>query len=202
MKYILVNYQHDPSWVKEYSDDYLIYDRSEKTEWTKNIPRKSLIFTENVGNVDYDRLSYLIENYNHLPDVFVLAKSNLFKYITKEEFESVKDNKVFTPLLTQHHKVYEPICRYVDGMYEEVNNSWYVSQFWSKFESYNEWAEYMGLPQPENLQFAPGGNYILTKETIHKHPKSFYKKMKDTLGYTQLPAEAQFVERSYLTIWL
>ena len=111
------------------------------------------------------------------------------------------NNKDFTPLLTKHHKVYEPICRYTNGIYEELNNSWYAPQFERKFNTYFEWADYMGLPKPEYLQFSPGGNYILTKEAVHKWPIEFYTKMRNTLKHAVLPAEAQYAERSYYTLW-
>lgn len=202
MKYILVNYNFDPSWVLDYTDDYLIYDRSEDFNyWTRNVDTSKVIRTQNIGNVDFDRLTYLIDNYDRLPEVFLLAKSNLFKFITEEEFQKVKDNTDFTPLLTQNHKVYEPICRYNNGIYEEINNSWYVPSMIHKFETYNEWARYLNLPQPEYLQFAPGGNYILTRERVQRYPLESYIKMRKTLRYTQLPAEAHFVERSYYTLW-
>lgn len=201
MKYILVNYNFTPDWITEYTDDYLIYDRSDSRKYLKNFTQDNIIYTNNIGNVDYDRLGYIVDNYNKLPDVFVLAKSNLFKYITKEEFDKVKDNTTFTPLLTQNHKVYEPICRYVDDVYYEINNSWYVPSMFTQYLTYNDWAKELGLPTPEYLPFAPGGNYILTKEVVHRHPKKLYEKMRDMLNYTQLPAEAHFVERTYYTLW-
>ncbi len=201
MKYVLINYNFDPSWIKEYTDDYVIFDRSDNYDYLKDFPPQKIVYTQNVGNVDYDRLLYLINNYDNLPDVFLLAKSNLFKSITKEEFDKVKDNTDFTPLLTQNHKVYEPVCRYVDGMYEEINNSWYVPSMVHKFDTYNEWAKHLSLPTPEYLKFAPGGNYILTRERVHRYPIDSYVKMWNTLKYTQLPAEAHFVERTYFTLW-
>ncbi len=201
MKAIFINYNFTPTWIHSYDFDYTIYDRSDSKEYLKDFPQDRVIYTPNIGNVDYDRLSYLIDNYNNLPDVFLLAKSNIFKSITREEFDKVKDNQEFTPLLTQHHNVYEPICRYVDGMYEEANNSWYVPAYLTRFLTYNDWAHHLNLPSPEYLQFAPGGNYILTKDRVTRYPKEYYIKMKDTLNYTQLPAEAHFAERSYYTLW-
>lgn len=204
MKYILVNYNTDPSWVQKYTDDYLIYDRSDEIpfkfiDWDDDM--KHTIIRPNIGNADYDRLSYLVDNYDNLPEMFLLGKANLFKYISFEEFEKVKNNKEFTPLLTENHKVYEPTCRYNNGIYEEINNSWYAPAFERKFNTYNDWADYMELPKPEYLKFAPGGNYILTPKEIHKWPKEFYIKMRDTLKHTKLPAEAHYVERTYYTLW-
>lgn len=201
MKYVLINYHFDPSWVKEYTDDFLIYDRSEPhTEFGNTVK------TKNIGNVDYDRLTYIIDNYDHLPPVFVLSKSNLFKYISREEFDPLSHNNHFTPLLTQHHKTYldqfGQVCFYSEGMYYERNDNWYLNSVPSQyFKTYNEFAKAFFLPTPEYIPFAPGGNYIVTPKEIYKHPKEFYEDLRGILDYTQLPGEAQFIERSYYNIW-
>src|SRR3990167_3720785 len=101
---ILVNYQFTPDWVKD--KEYLIYDRSDSKEYLKDFDQSKIIYTPNIGNVDYDKLSYLVDNYDSLPDVFLWLKSNLFKYITPEEYERVANNQHFTPLLTKNHRTY------------------------------------------------------------------------------------------------
>lgn len=201
MKYILVGYNQDFSWVHEYTDDYLLYDRSETDEFIKDFPPERVIKTENIGNADYDRLGYLVDNYDDLPEVFLWSKANLFQYMPKEQFDLVCGSEQFTPLLSNSHKTYLPICYYEDGMYHELNNSWYLQTFPAQYKTYNEFAEEFNLPTPEYLAFAPGGNYILTKERVHRHPKELYKALRDTLSYTKLPGEAQFIERTYYTLW-
>jgi hypothetical protein len=196
MKIIGSHYSGDCSWIPQETDDYFIFDRTEC-----GLDPKKVRKVPNIGNADYDRLTYLIENYEALPDVFLLIKTNLFKFITIPEFQQVKNNTFFTPLLTYTHKTYMPICRYRNGIYEEINNSWYVPAFTTCFPTYNDWAREFGFPTPEYLSFAPGGNYILTRDTVHKHPKSLYSKLRDSLSYCQLPAEAQFCERTYYTLW-
>lgn len=196
----LVNYNHTPTWIED--DEYVIYDRSDSKEYLKNFDQTKIHYTENLGNVDYDKLSYLISNYHDLPDVFLWSKTNLFKYISKEEFDAVKDNKGFTPLLTQSHKTYKPVCFYQDGMYYERNNSWYLQTVPAKHvSSWNEWAGIFNLPTPDYIPFAPGGSYILTKERVHRYPRKFYMQMRNMLDYTQLPGEAQCAERSYYLLW-
>ncbi len=204
MLHILVNYQFTPDWVKD--KDYLIYDRSDSKDWLKDFDQSKIIYTENIGQVDFDRLSYLTENYDKLPDVFLLAKSNLFKSITEEEYDRVKDNQVFTPLLTQSHKTSSDrlgqICYYSGGMYYERNDSWYMSQFnYKYFKNYTEFARHFNLPNPPYLPFAPGGNYILTKEVVHKYSRDYYDEMRSVLDYAREPAEAQMVERSLYNMW-
>ncbi len=195
MKYVLTHYSGDWEWVKEYTDDFLIYNRTDE-----EIPNS--IKRENVGDADYDKLTYLIDNYYNLPEVFLWSKSNLFKFITKEEFEKVKDNTDFTPLLTKNHKVYEPICRYIGDIYEEINNSWYLLGVPAKhFDSYTEFARAYSLPNPDYLKFAPGGSYILTRERVHRYGKEFYEELAAMLPYCQRPGEAHFLERTYYTLW-
>lgn len=204
-KAILVNYNFTPSWLLESDYDYLIYDRSDSNEYLKDFPQERIIKTSNFGNVDYDKLTYLYENYDTLPDVFLWGKTNLFKYITPEEFEQVKNNQTFTPLLTQNHKNYSDeygvVCYYQDGIYYERNNSWYTTQLPARIKTYGEFASLFHLPNPAYLPFAPGGNYILTKETVQKYGRDIYDKMRSLLPYTQNPAEAHYCERSYYNLW-
>ena len=207
MQAILVNYNFTPTWLFDYPDlDYLIYDRSEDDKWLKDFPKERIIKTENKGNVDYDKLSYLVDNYDSLPDVFLWSKTNLFKFITKEEFDKVKDNTKFTPLLTQNHRTYSdnlgPICYYSGGMYHERNNSWYLQEVAPKYiHSWEDWAKLFFLPTPNFIPFAPGGSYILTRERVHRYSRDFYEEMRDMLPYAQLPGEAQCAERSYYLLW-
>ena len=206
MKKVLINYNFTPDreWI---GDDYLIYDRSDDgIDHLQEFDSSKIIKTENVGQVDYDKLCYLVDNYYSLPDVFLWSKSNLFKFITPEEYEEVKDNKEFTPLLTMNHKTYSDnngvVCYYSARMYHERNDNWYLNQFATKyFHSYGEFAHAFQLPNPSYLPFAPGGNYILTRETVHKYSKDYYDKMRSVLPYAREPGEAFFCERSYFNLW-
>lgn len=206
MKKILVNYNFTPDkeWIGE---DYLIYDRSDDgIDHLKDFDPYKIIHTENVGQVDYDKLCYIIDNYDNLPEVFLWGKTNLFKFITREEYEKVKDNKHFTPLLTEQHKTYSDqngvVCYYASGMYHERNNSWYLNQLQSKyFNSFAEYAAEFQLPSPSYIPFAPGGNYILTREKVHLYGVDYYKRLASILPYAREPGEAQMTERSYFMMW-
>ena len=206
MKAVLVNYNFTPDWVKDYNLDYLIYDRSDEDMWLVDFPKERILKTKNVGNVDYDKLSFLVDFYDNLPDVFLWGKSNLFKYITKEGFDKVKDSKEFTPLLTQNHKTYSdkfgPVCFYHEGMYYERNDSWFLQSHPSKyFKNWNDWASEFQIPTERYIPFPPGGNFILTKERVHRFSRDTYMKMRALMDYTTLPGEAQCAERIYYLMW-
>lgn len=195
MRYIVSRFNHDISWFADYTDDFILYDRSpEPVPWAIIVP--------NIGSDIYDKFTYIVENYNNLPDVAVYTKANLFKYISKEEFDTLKDNTEFTPLLTQNHITYLPICYYENGMYFEINNYWYLGDHPTKNQqSFEELKSLLGMDTREYNQFAPGANYILPRENILKHPKEFYQKLLTYLDWTIYPGEAYMIERSLYHLW-
>jgi hypothetical protein len=52
MKFVLVGYNQDFSWAKDYTDDLVIYDRSETDEFIKDLkyPEKR-VYHLNIGDI-------------------------------------------------------------------------------------------------------------------------------------------------------
>lgn len=197
------NYNADISWILDYTDNYIIYDRSDTDEWIKPFNPKKVIKVPNIGWDIYDKFTYIIDNYDHLPDTIILTKGNIFKYITKEEFDGACNNKSFTPLFTKHHATRFPISFYSkDGMYNEINNSWYLGVYPAKyFKTYNDFIWRYVKKLPKYVQFGPGSNYLVTKKDILQYPKSFYEQLKKYISYSDHPGEAQIMERILYYLW-
>ena len=203
---ILVNYNFTPTWLLESDLDWLLYDRSDSKDYLKDFPQERIIYTDNLGNVDFDKLRHLVQYYDQLPEVFLWGKSNLFKYISEQEFDEVKNNTTFTPLLTNHHETYGDrngiVNYYRAGIYHERNDVWYLHEQPAKIiTTWEEWAKLFNLPNPRYVPFAPGGNYILTREIVHKYGRDLYERMMNMLPYCREPGEAQLAERSYYLLW-
>ena len=216
MLFILSRYEHDMEWMQAYDADYFIYDRSE-------VPMQGANIVPNVGTDIYDKFTYIIDHYDNLPDVAIYSKANIFKYITREEFDKVKDNKTFTPILTQNHKEVmcdkgmceqlgvesKPFSFYKDEMYYELNYPAYLKHHHLKNPEYeyvntyreNPLLKLLGIDKMEYIPFAPGSNYILSKENILKHPKQFYEELRSYLEWDRYPGEAMIIERALYTIW-
>lgn len=198
-KWIISRYNHDLSYLKNYTNNYVLYDRSD-------IPLPEAIRVENRGSDIADKLKFICDNYDKLPDMAIYTKANIFKYISKEEFDLVKDNKTFTPLLTKNHKTYGnnegPVCFYKDDIYWEVNNYWYLGAHEVKsWEKVYELIDLLGIWNMKYLPFSPGSNYILPKENILKHPKEFYEKLRSYIDWAVYPGECMILERALYTIW-
>lgn len=208
MKAVLVNYNYDPEWLLNYPElEVTIYDRSDDGSERDLTQYGWVIRTANVGDVDYDKLGYLIENYNNLPDVFLWGKTNLFKYVDEDYFKKALEDNTFKPLLKFDHRTYSDqygvICKYEEEIYQERADSWFFNNpdLAHKFVNWSHWMSYLNLPEKAFIPFAPGGNYILTKDRVHNYSKDFYQKMRDTLTYATHPAEAHACERTYYTLW-
>ncbi len=197
------NYNADISWILDYTDNYIIYDRSDTDEWTKPFDQSKVIRVKNIGWDIYDKFTYIIDNYDNLPDSIIMTKGNIFKYITKEEFDAICNNTIFTPIFTKHHKTKLPISFYSEnGMYNEINNSWYLNIFPAKhFTTYNDLIWRYLEKIPKYIPFAPGSNYIVTKKDIQQYPKSFYEKLRRYINYSSHPGEAQVIERILYLLW-
>ena len=190
----------DVSWVGQYSPSMILYDRSDDP-----IPGSNIV--PNLGTDISDKLHFIITNYNNLPPVAVYTKANLWKYMSQPEFDKVKNNQSFTPLLTMNHKetkfdgteeyikrhgTDKDISYYKDGIYWEINNMWYLNEHPVKHDPI-EIQKLLGIHGMEYVPFAPGSNYILTAEDIRRHPVEFYIKLYNYLQYAVYPAEAQIL---------
>ncbi len=203
MKWVISRFNHDLGYLSEYTKDSVVYDRSDNGTGYSLEGMRSIVVS-NIGTDISDKFKFIIENYNHLPDVAVYTKANIFKYISKEEFDKIKDNKTFTPILTQHHKTYNdingsPVCFYKDGLYYETNNFWYLIPHPARYKK--EIVEFFGMDKREYNQFAPGSNYIIPKENILKHSKETYKMLKSWLDWTVYPGDAMLLERNLFYLW-
>jgi len=199
----------DTGWVGQYSPSMILYDRSDN-------PIPGSIIVPNLGTDISDKLHFIISNYNNLPPVAIYTKANLLeKYITRPEFDRIKNKQEFTPLLTMSHKetkfdgteeyvkrhgIDKDVSYYKDGIYYELNNMWYLNQHPIKHDP-RELQALLGIDKMEYVPFAPGSNYILTAEDIRRHPVEFYIKLYNMLQWAVYPAEAQIIERGMYILW-
>ena len=198
INFVVSRYNQDVSWVQPYAPSMILYDRSDD-------PVPGSIIVPNLGTDISDKLHFIITNYNNLPPVAVYTKANLWKYISQPEFDKVKNNQSFTPLLTMNHRTYKgedgkDVCFYKDGIYWEINNMWYLNEHPIKHDP-KEIQALMGIDKMEYVPMAPGSNYILTSEDIRRHPVEFYVKLYNYLQWAVYPGEAQILERGLYTLW-
>lgn len=204
---VVSNYNNDIRWVPEYTENYLVYDRSDAPILPDSIESNKVIKGPNLGYNLYDYFTFIVDNYDNLPECTIFAKGNTApRHVTKEYLDRIINNNFFTPIEDyKMHKPYWPTCFIAaDGGFCEINNSWYMKHHpYRYFRKYDDFMRFFfkNPPTPRYTRFAPGGNYIVPRENILKFPKEFYENLKTIISHCPLPGEAHLVERALHTIW-
>ena len=205
--FVVSAYNNDISWIEEYTDSYIIYDKSHTLEESDKIIR-----VPNVGYNCYDICHFVVENYDNLPDIVGFLEGNPLDHCKRETFDKLIYNETFTSIEDYSH-VPESYAhkKDIDGGYMERNNSWYVTSHISThgndvqkfFINYNDFLAYLfeKPDYPQWIRFAPGGQYIVPKENILYYSKDFYRKIMVIIDYHRIPLEAFMVERALYYIF-
>lgn len=204
---VISSYNNRIDWITEYTDNYLVYEKSDSVVTSEKVAGNKIIKTPNVGYNIYDYLTYIIDHYENLPNVVIFAKGNVVpRHVSKEYFDRIINNESFTPILdrSMHSKSSWPISFFKDGLFHEINNSWYLKYFSTKyFHNYNDFLRFFfkNPKIPFYVKFAPGANYVVPKDSILKFPKIVYENLRLFVSHCQLPGEAHILERGLYNIW-
>ena len=206
---VVSNYNNDIDWIKLCGNEYVIYDRSDDG---KKRDDENIIKSKNVGYNLADYFTYIVDNYDSLPEYITFCKGNIFpRHMMKSRFEQLMNNKCFTPLFepSYAHKPEMPMCMFAcDGAWSEINNGISLpepTKHPTKYiSSYNELLKFCFINPvlPNYITFAAGGNYVVPKNNILKYSKLFYQNLRFIISHHQLAGEAHLVERALYTIWM
>ena len=164
------------SWVEEYTDNYLIYDRVHRFEESDKIKHQV-----NVGANIYDIFDFISNNYDNLPETIIFCKGNVIpRHCGYEKFKNIINNTNFTTIenyIRETPPYSKGIYSFVDetDAYHEnpievnstvahIHKSKYIFSYQEMLNSIFEnpiFGEY--------IRFAPGGNHIIPKKDILKN---------------------------------
>jgi hypothetical protein len=215
------------SWVDEYSDNYVIYDKYHRFEESNKVKHQ-----KNVGQNIYDMFDFIVENYDNLPETTIFCRAcflwkkdrvpygeppNLDKDGNKlsngncsvDHFLNLSNNTTFTELHDYGTDVHgvgpNASSKYGDGgSYLEVKNNSYFGPHPGKYYNsidtfFNDM--YKNPTLPHFIRFSPGGNHIIPKSNILRYSKKFYERIREILSWDIVIGEAHMIERSIYTIF-
>lgn len=203
---VVSNYGHDLSWLKDYNNPYVIYDRSDdpgKAASDAGLGGR-VHAVSNVGYNLHDIFRYIIDTYDTLPPVVTFCKGNMFpRHISKEKFEELKDRQLFTPLFDHNeHRPSFPVSMFSsEGLWCEQNNGTIIinpaeTSIQSKYFSvYDDLLRFIFVNPviPRYITFVPGANYVVPREYILKYSVNFYKNLLLFVSHCKLPTEAHLI---------
>ena len=145
---VISNYNNDISWVPEYTNNYVIYNkRSNLIKITDIIDPKKIMEGSICGYNSYEYFTFIIDNYENLPNCTIFAKGWTFpRHIRKDHFDKIMNNEFFTPIedWEMYHPIFPVAFLSPDGGFCEINNSWYLKKLKTKyFNNYNDFLRFV-----------------------------------------------------------
>lgn len=201
-KLIVSRYHEDVSWIKEYDLDYIIYNKGEDLDSSYDWIRK-----ENAGENQKDIFSFIVDNYDNLPNSVGFVQGYPFDHCKKETFNSLITKTELTRLEDYKHLIPCPNVDQ-DGFYFEDNNNWYIAAHNNhrnqtcQFSSFDEYMNsiFSNYTHLDRIQFSPGSQIIVEKERILFYPIKFWTHLRDMLNRISM-TEGHLIERSIFLIF-
>lgn len=170
---VVSHFHEDLSWLANVPKnwDIYVYNRADENThacepmamvWDNGVHLTGLACLKNIGREPYTFLKHIVNNYDVLDDLTVFVQGNPFDH-------------------------YPELLRTLDSITPTENNFTWMGI--GGHESYNNGAPHdcgkpvgvvsadLGLDiKAWPIHFAPGGQFAVTRDRIHAHPKEFYEK--------------------------
>jgi hypothetical protein len=192
--FVVTRYKEDYSWIEQYTDDYIIYNKGEPIYGNPKI-----INTENWGYNERDIPKFVYENYESLPELVAFLQGDPFAQCDKEVFDELIYNESFTRLEVKHPEL--PDRNHETGFYIEPNyNKDFGPDTSGTVDNYliSYFIDYTHI---DTFSFPPGAQYIVEKGQLLKYPKTFWFKLMNDKLNTPTPVQAHILERAIIYIF-
>jgi len=184
---VVARYQEDVQWTWIYGSHVVIYNKGESMVLPRDVKYESL---PNVGREGHTFAHHLYENYHDLSEWTLFLQGNpwehsphlqdrlrqIDKLLPKQEgFLWLSESKVVCDLeCLPHHTDMKHILPYL-----------YMSLFKK---------EMVGV---HGILFGGGAQFMVSRATVHQHPREFYGRLRSFLSYHVNPLEGFVIERMW-----
>lgn len=212
-KLVVSNYNSTLDWIKKTHkygfgpQNTIIYDRgNDQKDWSHF---GKVIKQPNIGANQYDILTFIIDNYENLPDVTIFFKGNILTpnkgniewnkekpktyYTTEERFvETLNSNTYFSAWYNpnRYRDCPESTKEMLDnGLMQQPlhycdfsGNPDLEHKYFYHPHQVLDWC-FVDPPKGSMITFLPASNMALPKENILNYSKSLYEKLKQIIDY-------------------
>lgn len=176
MEVVIARYNEDVSWTDKIKYPVKIYNKNQNDfdKFENNLP--------NVGREAHTFFSYIVNNYDKLPDYVTFLQGNPFDHCRDavEKINNFDFKTEFLPLGTVHKQTME---------YESIN---------AQVETYSK---IIGFKMMFPTYMVPGAQHIVSKRTIRKNKKEFYEKILSTISNEDAPFDIYNIEKTLFQIY-
>ncbi len=166
---VIARYNEDVSWLKEFNTEtfnFKIYNKGEQNIEFESIP------LENFGRDAHTFITYIVENYNNLPEFVIFLQGNPIDHCG-DVIQIIKNHNDESYVCLSDHVIDEKI----DSWYEHLVEANAVMPYPNMLRcGLRETANaILGEETPQKCTFAAGQQYIINKKYILNRSLDYYK---------------------------
>ena len=210
---VIARYKEPVSWLNRYTDREFntvhIYSKSDKPISCPHFKKSTKCHVQNIKNVgvcDHTYLYHIVHHWDKLADVTIFApgsadmdnKAALMQFTIDKVFETKNTVlNVYQFDIGVGDAMYNfTMEKYPTGYIENRDNSGESPQALADIRPFGAWyaANFPG-EQPKEAGFF--GIFAISKEHLHRRPKSFYEKLLKQVETHKFHEASHFIERSY-----
>lgn len=189
---IIVNYYNSKEFLdltQSFDENFKVIIYNKSNEKLYDLKKNHIdIKTENIGREGHTYLTHIIENYDNLSDINVFIQDDFYNHLFnieyfKSNFQQFKNNEFYQfPCSWRGGPNARPFSRTIVDGYLDLGHS--------KNNDIKKVSEMLNINLPNIYTTETCAHFLISKETILKHEKEFYKKLLDWLllddinGYT------------------
>lgn len=161
---VISRYNEDISWVEPYINNCTIYNKGENLDY----PNISL---PNIGREQHTLFYHIYSNYDNLPNYLIFLQGNPFNHFHKRILKYI--DAFLDPIKRSAIKIEDPdfipFTNWIKTMYLTEENV-------GECNMYEMYTRIFGSePNFEQFEYAPCGQFCISKKRIKKRNKTFYK---------------------------
>jgi hypothetical protein len=200
---VVARYNEDITWLQDITHPSIVYNKSTEP-YEAPIPGHITIIDDvaNVGREAYTYLKFIIDNYDHLPDITVFLQGCI-----KDHQEGFDTPGEFIDVLISEAAAKGMSMRTVHDCYDTkpdfTIDFWYTAIEASPIRPFDQWfKKYIGEQLKTNpLQWIPAACFAVRKDHILQHTRAFYMRLLHTVDHHVNPEAVYFLERSWYHIF-
>jgi hypothetical protein len=166
---VVARYKENIDWLSDLKHTTYLYEKGDIGNGNKLI---------NVGREAHTYLHHIVDKYDTLEDFIIFLQGNPFDHgvINIDHINKLIPETDFIPL-------------------NGIISGCIYNESHGKIPSFCE-EHNINIKHTDIVRFTPGAQFMISKETIKKHPLSFYDKLLNTMSNTNSnPNEAHIMER-------
>lgn len=189
---VLINfYREDAQWIWDFSHrvHLVVFVKDAQRSRTDFPPGADVIYSKNVGREGHSYVTYIMSQYDHLPDKIAFLQGHPFDHVR----ETFSTQTVEDVLLRQLCKE-TPFIQFNPERVVKEDNVETNPVYPHYHICLKKWLN-LDIPDGHTFFFTPNGLFAVTKELIQSYPRDMYEQIRLDLERENDPREGHVLER-------